>query len=77
MPEIGACEARVKFAELLRRVEKGERFVITRHGLSCDPGDLFPRCHNVRETIQALRKMRKGQKLQGLNIRELIEEGRM
>ena len=30
--EIGSFEAKTKFAELLRRVQKGERIVITLHG---------------------------------------------
>ena len=32
MSTIGAYEAQTKFSELLERVEKGEHFVITRHG---------------------------------------------
>jgi prevent-host-death family protein len=32
MPEIGACEAQTHFSKLLERVQKGERFVITRRG---------------------------------------------
>lgn len=32
MPEIGAYEAKTKLTELLRRVEAGEEFVITRRG---------------------------------------------
>ena len=32
MSEIGAYEARTHLSKLLDRVEKGERFVITRHG---------------------------------------------
>lgn len=30
--EIGSFEAKTKFAELLRRVQKGERIIITLHG---------------------------------------------
>ena len=32
MAEIGAYEAKTRLAELLGRVERGERIVITRHG---------------------------------------------
>jgi prevent-host-death family protein len=32
MSEIGAYEAKTHLPKLLERVEKGERFVITRHG---------------------------------------------
>jgi antitoxin (DNA-binding transcriptional repressor) of toxin-antitoxin stability system len=30
--EIGAFEAKTHFSDLLRRVEQGEHFIITRHG---------------------------------------------
>ncbi|MBC7098874.1 type II toxin-antitoxin system prevent-host-death family antitoxin [Candidatus Bipolaricaulota bacterium] len=78
MPEIGAYEAKVKFSELLRRVEKGERFVITRHGRPVallEP--VSPRPRNVKEVIEAIKEFRKGHSLGGLKIKELIEEGRM
>jgi prevent-host-death family protein len=32
MPDIGAYDAKTHLPKLLERVEKGERFVITRHG---------------------------------------------
>lgn len=32
MPDIGVYEAKTHLASLLDRVERGERFVITRHG---------------------------------------------
>ncbi len=32
MTHIGAYEAKTHFPKLLARVQKGERFVITRHG---------------------------------------------
>ena len=79
MPEIGAYEAKTKFSELLRRVEKGERFVITRHGRPV--AVLEPvspaRRRNVKEVIEALKEFRKKHTLGGLKIKDLIEEGRM
>ena len=79
MPEIGAYEAKTKFSELLRRVEKGERFVITRHGRPV--AVLEPvspaRRRKVKEVIEALKEFRKKHTLGGLKIKELIEEGRM
>ena len=79
MPEIGAYEAKTKFSELLRRAEKGERFVITRHGRPV--AVLEPvspaRRRNVKEVIEALKEFRKKHTLGGLKIKELIEEGRM
>jgi prevent-host-death family protein len=79
MPEIGAYEAKTRFSELLRRVEKGERFVITRHGRPV--AVLEPvspaRRRNVKEVIEALKEFRKNKTLGGLKIKDLIEEGRM
>lgn len=79
MPTVGACEAKTKFSELLRRVEKGERFVITRHGRPV--AVLEPvspaRRRNVEEVIAALKEFRKGKTLGGLKIKDLIEEARM
>ncbi len=32
MPEVGAYEAKTHLSEILDRVRKGERFIITKHG---------------------------------------------
>jgi prevent-host-death family protein len=32
MPELGAYEAKTHLPQLLERVQKGERFIITKHG---------------------------------------------
>ncbi len=79
MPEIGAYEAKTRFSEILRRVERGERFVITRHGRPV--AVLEPvspaRQRDVKEVIEALKEFRKNKTLGGLKIKDLIEEGRM
>ena len=79
MPEIGAYEAKTRFSEILRRVERGERFVITRHGRPV--AVLEPvspaRRRDVKEVIEALKEFRKNKTLGGLKIKDLIEEGRM
>ncbi|MCD6128584.1 type II toxin-antitoxin system prevent-host-death family antitoxin [Candidatus Bipolaricaulota bacterium] len=78
MERIGAYEAKAKFSELLRRVEKGERFVITKHGVPVavlEP--ISPRRRDVKEVIEALKEFRRNHTLGGLKIKELIEEGRM
>jgi len=78
MERVGAYEAKVKFSELLRRVEKGERFVITRHGIPV--AILEPVSHrrrDVKEVIKTLKEFRKRYTLDGLKIKELIEEGRV
>jgi prevent-host-death family protein len=77
--EIGAYEARTRFAALLKRVEEGERITIMRHGrpvavLMPPPG--VPDC-TVSEAIDAIRAMRAGRKLgDGVTVRDLLEEGR-
>jgi prevent-host-death family protein len=77
--EIGAYEARTRFAALLKRVEEGERITIMRHGrpvavLMPPPG--VPDC-TVSEGIDAIRAMRAGRKLgDGVTVRDLLEEGR-
>jgi prevent-host-death family protein len=79
MAEIGAYDAKTRFAELLTRVEGGERIVITRHGRPV--AQLVPmagaRDLTVEEAIRGILELRKETSLgPGLTIRELIEEGR-
>ena len=77
MRRVGAYEAKVKLAEILRHVEKGERFVITRHGVPVAviaPVSVSQK--DVKDAIQALEAFARERSLQGLTLRELIEEGR-
>jgi prevent-host-death family protein len=75
---VGAFEAKTHLSELLDRVEKGEEITITRHGTPV--AKLLPVDHwdrvAVRGAIDELRRLRKGTKLRGLKIRDLVEEGR-
>lgn len=78
MKSIGAYEAKTHLPRLLARVAKGERITITRHGV---PVAMLvpttePRAASAREAIQALRAFRRGRRLAGLKLRDLIEEGR-
>lgn len=78
MKEIGAFEAKTKLSELLRRVEEGESFRVTRHGRPVailSPVDEAPQL-SPEEAVRRIRELRKGNILGGLSIRELIEEGR-
>ncbi|MDE0082080.1 MAG: type II toxin-antitoxin system prevent-host-death family antitoxin [Gammaproteobacteria bacterium] len=78
MPRIGAYEAKTSLSRLLRRVEAGERFVITKHGrpvaelISFRPDD----SEKVQVAIDDLREFRKTHRLDGLSVQEMIEEGR-
>jgi prevent-host-death family protein len=76
--DVGAYEAKTHFADLLERVEKGERITITKHGrpvaLMIPAGQ--PQKRPVAEVIAEIREMRKGVRLNGLKIKEMISKGR-
>ena len=74
---IKAYDAKAHFADLLRRVERGERIAITRHGVHV--ATLVPASaegDNVDAAIDRLLARRESLSLEGLSIRELIDEGR-
>ena len=79
MRTVGAYEAKTHLPRLLDEVAGGETITITKHGVPVAklvPPDGAPR-RDVGEVIEALREFRKGIKpLDGITIRELIEEGR-
>ncbi len=78
METVGVYEAKTHLAQLLERVAKGERITITKHGVPVAillPADSSKRIP-VRECIAQLKEFRKGRRLDGLSIREMIEEGR-
>ena len=78
MQSVGSYEAKTHLPALLDRVAQGERITITRHGVPV--AMLVPASGvakpDVRATIQAMIESRKGCRLNGLSIREMIEEGR-
>ena len=78
MPHIGAFEAKTHLPRLLRRVQTGERFVITRHGRPV--AELIPfrpsDPNRVQAAIDDLKAFQKTHCLGGLSVRDLIEEGR-
>ena len=77
MKQIGVYDAKTQLPRLLEDVERGETITITRHGKPV--ARLVPvrgRGRSVEEAIRALREFRKDHKLDGLTMRELIEEGR-
>lgn len=78
METVGSYQAKTHLPSLLDRVVNGEQFTITRHGVPVAklvPASETPR-PDVRKTIQDLLELRKGQRLDGLSIREMIDEGR-
>jgi prevent-host-death family protein len=75
---VGAYEAKTHLPQLLERVARGERITITKHGVpvaTLQPADSTKRM-TASDTIDQLKKFRKGRRLDGLSLRELIEEGR-
>jgi len=79
MADVGAYEAKTHFAQLLDRVEHGERIVITRHGTPVavlQPPDR-PTL-SVPEVMAAMHTLRAGlqQKASAAEIRTWIDEGR-
>lgn len=76
---VGAYEAKTHLAELLDRVERGERVTITRHGrpvaVLVPPPGLPGR--TAEEVVAALLDLRRGRHLgEGLGVRDLVDEGR-
>lgn len=79
METIGLSEAKAHWSVLLDRVAKGERITLTRRGVPV--AMLVPppevRREKVHAAIQAMLEFQKnGPRLDGLSIRELIDEGR-
>jgi len=77
MSEIGAYEAKTHLPKLLERVEKGERFVITRHGRAVAElgpvGKLDEK--NIRRAIGDLRSLRDELARRGVRLRDLLRKG--
>ena len=78
MKEIGAYEAKTHLPKLLERVQRGERFVITKHGRPV--AELVPVRKRdpakIRKAIENLKAFQKAHDLGGVSVRELIEQGR-
>jgi len=78
MESVGTYEAKTHFSKLLDRVSKGERITITKHGVPVavlQPPEA-PRKRPVSELIEEIKQFSKGHRLDGLTIREMIEDGR-
>ncbi len=79
MRTVGAYEAKTHLPRLLQAVEQGETIVITRHGK--EVAHLVPPPGNGSRddfiaAIARWEKARKGLRLGGLKVRDLIAEGR-
>lgn len=79
MKTIGAYEAKTHLPRLLDDVEKGERITITKHGrpvaILVPAGLAAP--VEAEALMRWMREFRKGHRLEGVTIRELIDDGRL
>ena len=76
--EIGAFEAKTRLPQILRRVQAGERFVITRHDRPI--AELIPfrpqNSDKVRSAIESLKAFQETHSLGGLSVRRIVEAAR-
>jgi prevent-host-death family protein len=77
MPEIGAYEAKTHLPRLLEQVQKGERFVITKHGRPV--AELVPigkrDPESIRRSLDALRRSRAALAARGVRLSDLLDQG--
>jgi prevent-host-death family protein len=75
---IGAYEAKTHLPRLLDEVAKGKSITIAKHGVPV--AVLVPvseaRRKGTRDVIEALKQFRRGKKLGGVSVCDLVEEGR-
>ena len=79
MREIGAFEAKNKLGTLLDWVADGEEVLITRRGKPVArlvPAEAGFDRERGRRAVAGIREVRKGLALDGLKIKDLINEGR-
>ncbi len=78
MDHVGAYEAKTQLSKLLERVMKGERIIITKHGVPVavlqPPDPEKPR--DIKAAISELLRYREKHSLKGHSLKDLIEQGR-
>jgi prevent-host-death family protein len=76
--EIGAFDAKTRLSEILRKVDQGERFTITRRGRAV--ADIVPsQTKDRRRAAEAVRRLLAMPKIEGISpetVKSWIEEGR-
>jgi prevent-host-death family protein len=76
---IGAYEAKTHLSRLLDDVEGGESVAITKHGRPVAllvPATPATSRATTAQAVAGLRKSRRGRRLDGVSLRELIDDGR-
>ncbi|MGR3173642.1 MAG: type II toxin-antitoxin system Phd/YefM family antitoxin [Candidatus Scalindua sp.] len=78
MTTVGAYEAKTHLSKLLNRVAKGEKIIITKHGIPVAVLQQPELTKKIlpQDVITNLREFRKNHSLNGLSLKEMIEEGR-
>ncbi|HSG40760.1 MAG TPA: type II toxin-antitoxin system prevent-host-death family antitoxin [Thermoanaerobaculia bacterium] len=78
MRAVGAYEAKTHLSRLIDEVAHGERFAITKNGVPVAMLVPVPgaRKTDPRKVIRQIRELRREVRLEGLSLREMIEEGR-
>jgi len=78
MKTFGAYHAKTHLLKLIERVQKGEGIIITKHGVPVAvlQAPDQEKNYDFKSVIDELCKFRDRHSLDGLSIREMIEEGR-
>ena len=78
MLRVGAYEAKTRLSQLIDRAAQGEEIIITKHGVPVATlvPVADPRQKDSQAAIAAIKDFRRGRRLAGLSIQEMIEEGR-
>lgn len=79
MNTVGAYDAKTHLPQLLDQVAGGKSLVITKRGIPVArlvPVEARADKPAPEETVAALRSIRRGMRLGGLSVREMIDEGR-
>ena len=78
MTSIGSFEAKTHLPQLLKRVAKGEKIIITRRGqpVAMLVPPVREPARDVQSVLDELKDLRRGNVLGNMSLRELIEEGR-
>ncbi|MFZ5449237.1 MAG: type II toxin-antitoxin system Phd/YefM family antitoxin [Thermodesulfobacteriota bacterium] len=79
MLQVGAYEAKTRLSQLIDQVSKGEEIIITKHGvpMAALVPISGPRQQDPKAAIAAIKEFRRGRRLAGLSLRQMIEEGRL
>ena len=76
MKSVGAYEAKTNLARLLEEVAAGETITITKHGVAIATLSPVRDRGHAAAAAADLRRFRQTHRLNGVKIRDLIEDGR-